>query len=136
MSDKDVKQEAIRRMKHYGLSRNAISAFEHNNDIWMTEPPLGGLYEIDNDMLAKIRSIEKAYGIRVYHVVRAYTHFGQCDSLLYVSVDNEDWHVDRGLEQDPNNLVYSYTINNTYPDCSEFGILMVRESFGGLLRIN
>lgn len=127
-----AKAEAIKRMHKLDLHASAIKAFEKEGKIWMSEPPIGGLYEIDSDLQAEISRIEQNYNVVVYHVVKSYMLFGKCSSCLVVSLDDEDWYYDSRLEQQ--GCVYTYTINHSEPSFSEFGSIMVDRMYGGLVR--
>ena len=127
------KEEAIKRMKALGIIDDAIKQFKNDDVVMVTEPPLGGLYWCSDEEKEMVRKFEEEHNALVYMVVRAFTQFGEMDSLLYVSDWQEEWEYENEDLRD--GYAMSYTINHDMPDCSEFGSIAVKPMFGGLIRI-
>lgn len=127
------KEEAIKRMKALGIINDAIKQFKNDDVVMVTEPPLGGLYWCNDEEKEMVRKFEEEHNALVYMVVRAFTQFGEMDSLLYVSDWQEEWEYENEDLRD--GYAMSYTINHDMPDCSEFGSIAVKPMFGGLIRI-
>lgn len=126
------KQEAIKRMKALDIIDDAINQFENDDIVMVSEPPLGGLYWLNNEEKGMVAQFEKENDALVYMVVRAFTNFGRMDSLLYVSDYDEEWEMDN--EDIADGIVMTYTVNHDIPEFSEFGSIAVKKMYGGLLR--
>ena len=130
---KEMKQEAIKRMKVLGIYAPAIRQFQKDNIVMVSEPN-GGLYWANDEEKEMIKQFEEKNEAVVYMIVRQYFEFGKCDSMLFVSkYKEEEWEMDNEDIQD--NIVMSYTINHNWPDCSEFGSIGVKRFAGGLIRV-
>ena len=129
------KIEAINRMKALDLFEPCIKAFESRNEVQLSEMT-GGLYEFsrDEELNAKIKEFEEEYDALVYHVIHTYTSFGEMYSFLYVPDYEEEWEMDNEDIQD--NYAMSYVWNKDCPDLSEFGLIGIRQKFGGLVRVS
>ena len=128
------KKEAIKRMAKLGMFKPCIKAFEKYDELQLTEPT-GILYEFsDNEELnAKIAEFEEEYNALVYHVIHTYTQFGELYNFLYVSDYEEEWEFDH---EDVNaGYAIAYVWNKTDEWMSEMGSIVVRELFGGLVRV-
>ena len=128
------KEEAIKRMKVFGLFKPCIKAFEKYDEVQVTEPNCD-LYEFsDNEELnAKIKEFEEEYNALVYHVIHTYTQFGELYNFLYVSDYEEEWEYDN--EDVKAGYTVAYVWNRSDEWCSEMGSIVVREFGGGLLRV-
>lgn len=128
------KAEAIKRMKALALFKPCIKAFESRDEVQLTEPT-GGLYEFsDNEELnAKIKEFEEDYNALVYHVIHTYTQFGELYNFLFVSDYEEEWEMDN--EDIDAGYAIAYVWNKSDEWCSEMGSIVVRELFGGLVRV-
>lgn len=127
------KQEAIKRLKALKIIDDAVRQFEKDDVVMVTEPPMGGLYWLEDEEKEMVKKFEEENNALVYMIVRAFTQIGNMDSLLFVSDYEEEWEYDN--EDIVDGYVMSYTINHDMPDCSEFGSIVVKPTFGGLLRI-
>ena len=134
ISREEKKAEAINRMKKLRYWAQAREAFRRSNRVFVTEPPVGAVYDLEPELAETVKRFEEENNALVYIVVRAFTSFGKMDSLLFVSDYREDWELDN---EDLNDwIVMSYTINYDAPDCSEFGSIGVRPTIaGGLKRV-
>ena len=125
-------EEAVRRMKTLGIIDDAISQFQKDGIVMVSEPPFGALYTIDEEQKKLVEDFEKEHNAVVYMVVKCYSTIGKMDSFLYVSDYEEEWEMDNSDVSD--GYPMTYTHNYDAPHCSEFGAIGVRQSFGGLLR--
>lgn len=128
------KVEAIKRMKVLGLFKPCIKAFDKYDELQLTEPT-GGLYEFnDNEELnAKVKEFEAEYDALVYHVIHTYTQFGELFNFLYVSDYEEEWEMDNADIEDGYAMAYVWNKSDDW--MSEIGSIVVRERFGGLVRV-
>lgn len=134
----EKKQEAIRRMQKFGLFGPCINAFKNHDEVQLTEPT-GGLYEFHQDEVLnnKIAKFEEEQDALVYHVIHSYTEFGELYAFLFVS-DNkeEEWEGDfDDISRHGESVVFSYVWNKSEDLFSEFGSIVIRQLFGGLVRI-
>ena len=127
------KQEAIKRMKTLHIIDDAICQFDNEDIVMVSEPPLGGLYWLNDKEKAMVHKFEEQYNALVYMVVRAFTNFGTMDSLLFVSDYEDEWEMDNEDLKDM--YAMTYTINHDMPECSEFGSIAIHSVGGGILRI-
>ena len=127
-----AKKEAIERMKILKLSRNAITDFKDDDRLYKSED-LGFLYWLYDDEEEMVKKFEKEHECVVYHVILSRTNIGTMYSLLYVSLDDEEWEDDRADLQ--NGQVLAYVVNKAAPECSEIGYIGIKPQIGGLVRV-
>lgn len=140
ISREEKKAEAIRRMKKLGYFKPSIEQFKRYDKVMLNEPPLGAHYYIDEDkkLVEKIQELEESNNLLVYAVIRSFLTDGTTnftmDSLLYVEDYKEEWqYFDDDIKY---NIAMAYTINWTWPDCSEFGSISIGKTSGaGLKRV-
>ena len=134
VSREEKKAEAIKRMRKLGIWNQAIREFEDHDIVLVTEPPIGAVYTLEDELKDRVAEFEEQHNALVYIVVRAFTEFGKMDSLVFVSDYPEEWDMDN--EDLDDGYVLTYTINYDMPDCSEIGSIIVRKTVaGGLERI-
>ena len=135
ISREDKKTEAIKRMEVLGLFKPSIKAFKDRDEVQLSEPS-GGLYEFsDNNILNElVKNFETQCDGLVYHVIHTYTEFGELYNFLYVSDHSEEWKMDNADLTD--GYVFCYVENVDDPICSEFGTIVVKGKFGGLIRVS
>lgn len=115
------------------LSSHCISVFR-NGEIWESEG-LGALYELNDKEKEILKEFnQNNQGCLVYHIIHNKFEFGECYTILFVSNYEEEWEQDK--EDINNNIAFVYVKNIDYEDCSEFGTIALRPSFGGLIRIS
>lgn len=133
-TEKEMKKEAIRRMKLLGLYEGCIDIFDRENRPMMSVSPYGAFAGINEKTMAEIKAFEEEVGAKVYFVVKSAMEYGLCYSYIYVSKYKEDWwYDDEGIA---NNVLMTYTVNRDYEECSEFGNIAVdRTAFGSLVRV-
>ena len=56
----DKKVEAIHRMKCMGIIKDAIKQFEKEDIVMVSEPPIGGLYWLNEDEKQMVQEFEDA----------------------------------------------------------------------------
>lgn len=129
----DKRLEAIKRMKKMNLFAPAIKQFAEDHAVMISEPPIGGLYWLNDEQKKMVQDFENEWNALVYLVVRTHTNLGTMDSLFYVSDHKEEWSMDNDdLEE---NCACVYVVNHDMPDCSEFGTITFRNVGGGILRV-
>lgn len=117
----EAKQEAIERMKIWGIFPETIRQFERSDYISKSEPPLGACFWLDETQLGRVKAFEEKHKAVVYHMIHSYTNFGEMESHLYVSEDPEEWDIDKDDIKHGRQLAYVY--NCDMPDCSEIGYI-------------
>ena len=126
------KEEAIKRMKKLDVYGRAREAFRRSGRVMCSEPPFGGLYDLNDQQKEVAKRLEEEYGALVYLVVRSTVEDMLMDSYFYVSDHEEEWQLDR------DDICYGFAVtwteNLTYPECSEFGSIGFRSFGGGVLR--
>jgi len=134
ISREKKKEEAIKRMNVLGLFKPCIKSFEKYDELQLTEPT-GGLYEFNDnaELNAKVKEFEEEYDALVYHVIHTYTQFGELFNFLYVSDYEEEWEMDNADIAE--GYVVAYVWNKSDDWMSEIGSIVVRERFGGLVRV-
>lgn len=127
-----MKAEAVKCMGILNLDKRCIKAFEKGN-VWMSSGSLGGLYEADDKLKNMIKDVETEHEITVYHVVENMVYGMHCYSMLCVCKYPEEYEMNE--EDLKDGYAFSYILNVDAPDCSEFGTICVKPTFGGLRRI-
>lgn len=125
-------QECVTRMNILKMSKTCIDEFKKNN-IWLSEI-VGALYELNDDEKRLVEQFENEHkNCKVYHVIHNLFEFGNCFTLLYVDLDEEDyWEEER--QELADGYAFTYVINTTCEWCSEFGSVYVVPAFGGVVR--
>ena len=134
ISREKKKEEAIKRMNVLGLFKPCIKAFTKYDELQLTEPT-GGLYEFNDnaELNVKVKEFEEEYDALVYHVIHTCTQFGELFNFLYVSDYEEEWEMDNADIAE--GYVVAYVWNKSDDWMSEIGSIVVRERFGGLVRV-
>mgnify|MGYP001775309211 CR=1 FL=1 len=132
MNKKERFDEAIERMKLLKLDTQCIEAFTKGK-VWESEG-FGALYEVNDEEQMIIDKFEAHHkDCLVYHMIHNKYDFGECYSILYVSPDKEEWENDKANIKD--GYVFAYVENIDDDFCSEFGSIVIRPQFGGLMRL-
>lgn len=124
-------KEAIERMKMLHIMDRPIREFEKEGVLNLSEG-IGLLYWLDDDEKEMVKKFEEEHEMVVYHVIKTFSTLGLMYSLLYVSKHMDEWEMDRADILDGRAFVY--VVNKDMPDCSEFGTIGIRPSFGGVIR--
>lgn len=138
MSQKNQKQEAIKRMKMLNLSKEVIDDFKNNNRIYYSERQNqffnAILYWVDNDenYVKIVKDFEKKSKCLVYHCQLTHLEFGDCLSLLFVSNYEEDWDYENQLLKQ--GIAFAWVENLDDDTCSEMGTIGIKPSMGGIVR--
>lgn len=133
MIDENAKKECIRRMKKLGMHENVLKEFENGK---LNYSELQGIlfWVSDEKVLAKVKELENEYNITVYHLIHHKAEFGECWCFLYVDNEETDYKHDEELLNDY--LSYAYVWNIDDEICSEFGVIGIIPSNGGLIRVS
>ena len=127
------KVEAIKRMKAMNIYSDAIKQFKNADIVMVSEPPLGGLFWLNDEEKEMVSKFEQENNALVYLVVRSFTNLGIMDNIFYVSDYQDEWFMDNAdLDE---NYACVYVINYDMPDCSEFGTIAWKSVGGGVLRV-
>ena len=129
-----MKAEAVKYMDILKLDKRCIQAFKaKKQSVWMSSGPFGGLYEADDKLKNMIKDVETEHDIIVFHVVENMVMGMHCYSMLCVCKYPEEYEMNE--EDLKDGYAFSYVLNVDAPDCSEFGTICVKPTFGGLRRI-
>lgn len=126
------KVEAIKRMRAMGVFPDAIKQFKNADIVMVSEPPLGGLYWLNDEEKEMVHKFEQENNALVYLVVRSFTNIGKMDNLFYVSNYDDEWEMENDDLKD--HYAFVYVVNHDMPDCSEFGSIAWKSIGGGVLR--
>lgn len=133
VSKAEKKAEAVKRMQALRIFPNAVRAFRGGR-VMVSEPPFGGLYELNEEEQKMVSGFEQENNALVYMVVRSNTEFGLLDSLLFVGDEKSEWAYEN--EDLKDGYVFAYVVNHDADWCSEFGTIQVKTTFGrGLVRV-
>ena len=127
------KEEAIKRMKAMNIYSDAIKQFKNADIVMVSEPPLGGLFWLNDEEKEMVSKFEQENNALVYLVVRSFTNLGTMDNIFYVSDYQDEWEMDNADLNE--NYACVYVINHDMPDCSEFGTIAWKNVSGGILRV-
>ena len=127
------KEEAIKRMKAMNIYSDAIKQFKNADIVMVSEPPLGGLFWLNDEEKEMVSKFEQENNALVYLVVRSFTNLGTMDNIFYVSDYQDEWEMDNADLNE--NYACVYVINHDMPDCSEFGTIAWKSVGGGILRV-
>lgn len=92
------------------------------------------LYYVSNNenFVNIMKEFEKKTNAKVYHMQLTHTSIGDMLSILYVSAYEEEWEQDK--EDLKNGLAYVKVVNLDYEPYSDYGMIGVKGSFGGVAR--
>lgn len=127
-----MKLEALKRMKMLRIYPNAVRDFKKKARVINKSEGYGALYWLDDEEKEIVKNFEKESGGMVYACILNCLEFGECLSMLFVSKNEEEWQMDR--DDIMGGYAFAYVYNKTYPDCSEYGTIGIKPSFGGLIR--
>lgn len=133
VSREDKKVEAIKRMRAMKIFPDAIKQFAEDDVVMVSEPPIGGLYWLNDEQKKMVQDFENEWNALAYLVVRSFTNLGTMDSIFYVSDYEGEWCMDDADIKE--NYACVYVVNHDAPDCSEFGTITWKNAGGGILRV-
>ena len=151
MDQTKMKEEAIQRLKLIGFNSDVIATFEDGKLLVSEVSSIGALLkQLDKkpEWLEKVRQVEAANDILVYHVTHESTPFGDLLTMLYVGKYEEEWEKDKedlttvhtqrlpgffGIGKSFVTIAYCYDLS--YPDMSEFGSVGLCPFYEGLIRV-
>lgn len=129
LSDTDLMDEAVLRMKELEFSAEDIDKFKKEGKIsYVMEG--GSKHPINALDQKQIQGLSKK-GFLVYAAVRQLTMFGKMTAYILVSNHTEDWAFER--ENLQSNTLLSYVYNHDVPKFSELGNIVVKRLPKGLL---
>ncbi len=130
------KEIAIQCLKKLDIYKPYIRKFE-KEDMPTFFERCAGYYLFNEPVLqAKVKEVEKEYGVLVYALTHEWFEFGECWSMLCVAKSTES--IDDCLmetSQPGAFYTFAYVWNQDADDCSEFGDVVVRSGFGGIRRL-
>lgn len=128
---KEMRNEAIKRMKVLGMNQKAIDELKRRDRIAVS---IAGhlTFTIKDEIRDKIKKFEQKYNAYVYHCIYCETEFGILYSLLYVDTYEDEWKYD--LEDLKEGFPMAYVINETIPYMSERGSIGIKPLLGTLRR--
>jgi hypothetical protein len=130
------KEIAIQCLKKLDIYKPYIRKFE-KEDMPTFFERCAGFYLFNEPVLqAKVKEVEKEYGVLVYALTHEWFEFGECWSLLCVSKSTESID-DCLMDASRANTfyVYAYVWNQDHDALSEFGDVIVQSTGGGLRRL-
>ena len=133
----NAKDMCISIMKDLDIYKPYINGFKNKDDVCFFEGFGGYWVYQEEEILAKMREIEKEYNIKVYAITHEFAEFGELWNFLYVENDEELPKCDYLLGCGNNTFyVRAYVWNKTNEWCSEFGTIGIKTAFGGIKRIS
>ena len=133
LSKKEMKKEAIKRMKILQLHQNVLDDFMNENKLNKSDSPLGSLYWLDEEEIKIVKDFEKRHNVLVYHVIHTFSNLGETYELLFVTTEKEEWENEkRDLK---NGYAFAQVIVIDYDPNSEMGYIGVESKNGGIARV-
>ena len=132
LSKKEMKKEAIKRMKILQLHQNVLDDFMNENKLNKSDSPLGSLYWLDEEEIKIVKDFEKRHNVLVYHVIHTFSNLGETYELLFVTTEKEEWENEkRDLK---NGYAFAQVVIDYDPN-SEMGYIGVESKNGGIVRV-
>ena len=133
LSKKEMKKEAIKRMKILQLHQNVLDDFMNENKLNKSDSPLGSLYWLDEEEIKIVKDFEKRHNVLVYHVIHTFSNLGETYELLFVTTEKEEWENER--RDLKNGFAFAQVIVIDYDPNSEMGYIGVESKNGGIVRV-
>lgn len=130
------KEIAIQCLKKLDIYKPYIRKFE-KEDMPTFFERCAGFYLFNEPVLqAKVKEVEKEYGVLVYALTHEWLEFGECWSMLCVPKSSESIE-DCIMDTAELNtfFVHSYVWNQDNDHFSEFGDIVVKSFGGGIRRL-
>lgn len=132
LSKKEMKKEAINRMRILQLHQNVLYDFMNENKLNKSDSPLGTLYWLDEEEIKIVKDFEQRHNVLVYHVIHTFSNLGETYELLFVTNEKEEWENEkRDLK---NGFAFAQVIVIDYEPNSEMGYIGVEAKNGGIIR--
>ena len=128
------KNFAISLLQKLDIDQSYIDIFKNEDIVTYFTHYIGFWAYQNEELIKKVKQIEKEYGCLVYAITHEFTEFGECYSMLIVSKYKSEWKLSFDSE-DRNHYAFAYVWNKTDDDCSEFGTVVVKSALGGITRI-
>ena len=133
VNKKEMKKEAIKRMKILQLHQNVLDDFMNENKLNKSDSPLASLYWLDEEEIKIVKDFEKRHNVLVYHVIHTFSNLGETYELLFVTTEKEEWENEkRDLK---NGFAFAQVIVIDYDPNSEMGYIGVESKNGGIVRV-
>lgn len=132
LSKKEMKNEAITRMKILKLHQNVLDDFINENKLNKSDSPLGALYWLDEKELEMIKDFENKHNVIVYHVIHTFSNLGETYELLFITKEKEEWEAEKVDLK--NGFALAQVIVVNYSPNSEMGYIGIENINGGLVR--
>lgn len=133
VNKKEMKEEAIKRMKILQLHQNVLDDFMNESKLNKSDSPLGSLYWLDEEEIKIVKDFEKRHNVLVYHVIHTFSNLGETYELLFVTTEKEEWENEkRDLK---NGFAFAQVIVIDYDPNSEMGYIGVESKNGGIVRV-
>ena len=128
------KNVALNYMKKLDIYKPYIDGFKKDNNVCYFEQ-FGGFWAWqDEELLNKMKQIEKEHNATCYAITHEYTEFGELYDFLLVTDYKEEW--DSLLERVNNTFyAFAYVWNKDDDYSSEFGTVVLQSLGGGIRRI-
>ena len=85
MTEQEMKNEAIVRMKMLKIYGNAIRDFRKKDRVLNKSEGYGALYWLNDEEKEAVKAFEEKTGNMVYTCILNHFEFGECLTMLYVS---------------------------------------------------
>ena len=133
VSEEEMIEEAIKRMKILRLHKNVIKEFEQERKLNKSDFNMGILFWLDNEEEKIVKELEKKYNFIVYHIINSYSNLGETYEILFVSNNKDEWSAEK--EDLTNGYAMAWVEVLNYPKNSEFGYIGVEARNGGVVRV-
>ena len=128
-------EEAKARLQTLGINKDAVRYFVNYGLVPVSFTGTGIIQNFSKETEDNISRFEEQHNALVYFVIFTPTSFGNMESFLYVSDEEEEWEMDRADIKD--GYAMTWTENLTHPQCSEFGSIgFTKTANGGLDRVS
>lgn len=123
------KAEAVKRLELMGIREDVRRKFKEDGTVMFCNNEQ--YRPVDEEMAEEIRKFEQEHDATVFLAVRMFTLIADLDALLFVGKYEEEWESQQNDLKD--GYAMSYTINRSYPDCSEMGDIFFRVTKDGAI---
>ena len=132
VNKKEMKKEAIKRMKILKLHQNVLDDFINENKLHKSETTFGALYWLDEKELEMIKDFENKHNVIVYHIIHTFSNLGETYELLFITKEKDEWEAEKVDLK--NGFALAQVIVMDYSPNSEMGYIGIESWNGGLVR--